>query len=223
MLISNYYAPRHPPLCRRLLCGGTEAQFTSGHSGASAGEVKATGAAQLCEEARMLSALLQLLPPAPSLTRRHPPLSLWCSRPRDCLRPVGQSAAGPPTVGSHRYLQANSTEPTSRSPRGVVACVVPKARRAMPCVRDSSTKGPCEAGQPPSCPPRGALGPSLHGLHLAGLDRSGRSQANCFHTQPRHPQLAKSASLNWDYLQMHWISFSLVLVSSRSYGLDSKK
>lgn len=89
---------------------------------------------------------------------------------------------------------------------------------------------PCPVGWTPSIEdprepphsPAGASGTGSHSPHLAALDESRWSQVNCFHTQPRHPQLAKSAILNWDYLQMHWISFSPVLVSSRSYGLDSK-
>lgn len=78
---------------------------------------------------------------------------------------------------------------------------------------------PREAGSLPSslpCRDRGDR-PVLAGSHT-----SGQSQANRFHTQPRQPGPAKAAILNWNYLQMRWISCPLVLVSSRSYGLDSK-
>lgn len=105
-----------------------------------------------------------------------------------------------------------------------VALGVPKAREAGHACSawwTSSTEGSQgdQVIRPPHSP-AGTLGTSLHS---AGPDKSGRSQTNCFHTQPRHPQPAKSAILNWNYLQMHWVSFSLLLVSSRSYGLDSKK
>lgn len=133
--------------------------------------------------------------------------------------------------GSPRYHKANrggtclQHRPNSPRSAGAVEVLgVPKAREAGRLCSTwwtPNTEGP--QGDWAIHPPHYQAGTLGTSPHSAGSDKSGQSQANCFHMQPRHPQLAKSAILNWNYLQMHWISFSLVLVSSRSYGLDSKK
>lgn len=200
-------------------------QLAHCHTGTVAEEAEFVGALCLCthDTARGLSRWPGHSSCCPALPLTPCRLSLgpWNYFP---LGFAGRPALRTPAVS---LSQCHNTTRAGSHSQHRAHCSLPRTAETR---RTGHLHHPCPVGWTPSIEdprepphsPAGASGTGSHSPHLAALDESRWSQVNCFHTQPRHPQLAKSAILNWDYLQMHWISFSPVLVSSRSYGLDSK-